>query len=125
MKAKKNAPGPKTQAHLPLCVVYQTESNDASKKGDAECTSAITADESLKTTRSAESGTEHIRKKKDTSSSVRTAIRTTSKRQYSSTESTFDDLEVLFKDDNPLPDGTEITLPDYDYDGGYIDEENL
>lgn len=37
----------------------------------------------------------------------------------------WDDLDILYQDDDPCPEGSEITLPDYDYDGGFTDEEVL
>lgn len=37
----------------------------------------------------------------------------------------WDDLDVLFEDEEPLPEGAEVILPDYDYDGGFTDEEIL
>lgn len=35
----------------------------------------------------------------------------------------WDEMDILFQDDEPSPEGSEITLPDYDYDGGFTDEE--
>ena len=41
----------------------------------------------------------------------------------------WDSLDILFEDSTPAPEGSEITLPetvttiDYDYDGGFTDEE--
>lgn len=38
----------------------------------------------------------------------------------------WDALDILYQSDDPVPEGKEmIELPDYDYDGGFTDEEIL